>query len=94
MFTYIPYPHKGILAELCRNCMTVCFLPHLPRNRPPLDSPNAAADRPLLSRMSDYLNVFTKKYRWLALVGCTFGLNLVYVLWGILQVELSQFRNF
>ena len=84
--THTPYQYTGTLAALCRHSLIVCFLRHLPRNRPPLDTPNVTARRSVPECVSYVYSVLAKEHRWLILIGCTFGLNFVYVAWGVLQV--------
>lgn len=83
------------LAYICRKCIVVCFLNHLPTDRPLLDVPSNAPKSSLAAQLSTRLAEFAKEHRWLALIGCTFGLNFVYVMWGIFQVVLlSIFYKF
>uniref|UniRef100_A0A5K3FCH2 Adenosine 3'-phospho 5'-phosphosulfate transporter 1 n=2 Tax=Mesocestoides corti TaxID=53468 RepID=A0A5K3FCH2_MESCO len=77
----------GVLASRCRRYLTLCFLKHLPDDCLPFDQP-APRPKPVLARFSDAAAAFIKKHRWLTLFGCAVGLNLVYVMWGILQEKL------
>lgn len=74
------------LASICQCSIVVCFLSHLPIHRPLLDPVSSTSKSSLAARASDGLSEFAKRHRWMALVGCTLGLNFVYLLWGVLQV--------
>ncbi|VDK38065.1 unnamed protein product [Taenia asiatica] len=81
----------GNLALVCQHCLTVCFFQHLPHDRlldPPMMSPSPPSWRSPFVRASDTFAVFVKQHRWLGFVGYTLSLNLVYVLWGVLQEKI------
>ncbi|KAL5970262.1 Adenosine 3'-phospho 5'-phosphosulfate transporter 1 [Taenia solium] len=89
--TGLLYSPLGNLALVCQHCLAVCFFQHLPHDRlldPPMMSPPLPSRRSPFVRASDTLAVFVKQHRWLGLVGYTLSLNLVYVLWGVLQEKI------
>ncbi|VDL18847.1 unnamed protein product [Hymenolepis diminuta] len=73
------------LASICQCSIVVCFLSHLPIHQPLHDPVSSTSKSSLAARACDGLSQFTKRHRWMALVGCTLGLNFVYILWGVLQ---------
>nr|CUU97544.1 hypothetical transcript [Hymenolepis microstoma] len=67
--------------------ISVCFLNHLPTHRPLLDPPSTPKSS-VAARASDGLSLFVKQHKWMTLVGCTLGLNFVYIMWGVLQEKI------
>ncbi|VDO06908.1 unnamed protein product [Rodentolepis nana] len=76
------------LMSISRRFLVICFLNHLPTHRPLLDPPSSTSKSLPTAQAFYGLSLSIKQHKWIALVGCTLGLNFVYIMWGVLQEKI------